>query len=92
MKHETAVRSAVMAVLALGAMAATNFAVAADKANVEKCYGIAKAGKNDCASKGSNHACAGQATINGDKASFVVVPKGTCEKIVGGELTMGMNK
>ena len=90
MKHETAVRSAMMAILALSTIAATTFVSAADKPSVEKCYGIAKAGKNDCASKGASHACAGQATKDGDKTSFVVVPAGTCDKIVGGSLTMGM--
>ena len=47
----------------------------------EKCYGIAKAGKNDCAA--GVHSCAGQGTKNGDKASYVYLPAGACEKIVG---------
>jgi uncharacterized membrane protein len=92
MKNETAVRTAVMAILALGALAATTTVPAAEKADVEKCYGVAKAGKNDCASKGATHACAGHSTKDGDKTSFVVLPKGTCEKIVGGSLTMAMAK
>ena len=57
-------------------------AVAADK--MEKCFGIAKAGKNDCSSKKSAHSCAGQATKNGDPMDFVAVPKGTCDKIANG--------
>ena len=52
-------------------------------ADTEKCYGIAKAGKNDC--KTASHSCAGQATRDGD--GFVAVPAGTCSKIVGGSLT-----
>ena len=51
----------------------------------EKCYGIAKAGKNDCASNG--HSCSGQSKNDADKQSWVHVPKGTCEKLVGGSLT-----
>ena len=52
--------------------------------NMEKCYGVAKAGKNDCQT--SAHACAGQASKDGQGDSWVYVPKGTCEKIVGGSL------
>jgi len=59
---------------------------AADMKNMEKCFGIAKAGKNDCSSNKSAHACAGQATKNNDPMDFVAVPKGTCDKIAGGTL------
>lgn len=90
MNKRQVLRSAVASVLAMGVVAATSApAFAADKPPMEKCYGIAKAGKNDCASKTANHACAGQSTKDGDKNSFLVVPKGTCEKIVGGSLTPG---
>ena len=58
-------------------------AVAAE-VKMEKCFGIAKAGKNDCGSKKADFSCAGQATKNGDPHAFVSVPKGTCEKIVNG--------
>jgi uncharacterized membrane protein len=58
-------------------------AMAADQ-NMEKCFGIAKAGHNDCSSNKSAHACAGQATKNNDPMDFVAVPKGTCDKIAGG--------
>ncbi len=58
-------------------------AIAADM-KTEKCFGIAKAGKNDCASNKSAHSCAGQATKNNDANDFVAVPKGTCEKIANG--------
>jgi uncharacterized membrane protein len=54
---------------------------------MEKCYGVAKAGKNDCAANG--HSCAAQAKTDGDKSEWIAVPKGTCEKIVGGSLTPG---
>ena len=58
-------------------------AVAAE-VKMEKCFGIAKAGKNDCTSKKSANSCAGTATKNGDANDFVAVPKGTCDKIVNG--------
>ena len=42
-----------------------SMAQADDAAGIEKCYGIAKAGKNDCASKINNNSCAGQTTRDG---------------------------
>jgi uncharacterized membrane protein len=71
---------AVSAMAAVLSVAALSPALAAD---TEKCYGVAKAGKNDC--KTASHSCAGQATKDGD--GFVDVPAGTCAKIVGGSLT-----
>jgi len=53
----------------------------------EKCYGIAKAGKNDCAA--GVHSCAGQSTKNSDKDSFVYLPVGACSKIAGASTTAG---
>ena len=84
MKTKTVVNSALAGVFALGVMAAGT-ALAADKPDSEKCYGVVKAGKNDCAAAGV-HSCAGQATKDGDKESWVYLPKGTCEKLVGGSL------
>ena len=52
----------------------------------EKCYGIAKAGKNDCASTGAN-SCAGTSKANADPRAWVYVPAGYCERIVNGSLT-----
>ena len=51
---------------------------------MEKCYGIVKAGMNDCAT--SKNSCAGSATQDGQKDAFVFVPQGLCKKIVGGSL------
>jgi uncharacterized membrane protein len=50
---------------------------------MEKCYGIAKAGQNDCGT--SKHACATLARIDNDPEEWKMVPKGTCEKL-GGKL------
>lgn len=50
----------------------------------EKCAGVVKAGKNDCAT--SANSCAGQVKTDGNKEAWIYVPKGTCEKIVGGTL------
>ena len=49
---------------------------------VEKCYGVAKAGKNDCQTDVSS--CAGTAKKDNQPDAWIAVPKGTCEKIVGG--------
>jgi uncharacterized membrane protein len=55
------------------------------KNNLEKCYGIAAKGLNDCAE--GAHSCAGQATRDRDPGSFVLLPKGDCQKIAGGKPT-----
>lgn len=85
MNSKTIVYSALASVLTLGLLATTGQVSAADKEGAEKCYGVVKASKNDCGSKG--HACAGQATKDGASDEWVYLPKGTCEKIVGGSLT-----
>lgn len=51
----------------------------------EKCYGIAKAGKNDCGS--STEACAGQSKVDGAKDAWIGLATGTCDRIVGGSTT-----
>ena len=52
----------------------------------EKCYGIAKAGSNDCASTGNN-SCGATSKVNGDKKAWIYVPAGYCARIVGGSTT-----
>lgn len=53
------------------------------KADKEKCYGVAKAGQNDCASANGSHSCAGQAKMDKDANEWKYVAKGTCEKAGG---------
>ena len=53
------------------------------KNNLEKCYGVAARGKNDCAE--GAHSCVGQATRDREADSFVLVPKGDCQKLAGGK-------
>jgi uncharacterized membrane protein len=70
------------AVGSLMSMGVTSTAFAGDaKADKEKCYGVAKAGKNDCAANG--HSCAGQAKMDNDPTEWKYVPKGECEKMGG---------
>lgn len=74
--------SAITGALALGLTATA--AQAGDKVQMEKCYGISKTGKNDCQTASS--ACAGTAKKDGQKDAWIYIPKGTCEKIIGGQL------
>lgn len=76
-----AIAAAVGSLLVLGA----NPALAGEKTK-DKCYGVAKAGQNDCAANG--HACAGQAKMDNDPAEWKHVPKDECEKM-GGSTTPG---
>lgn len=55
-------------------------AAAAEK---EKCFGIAKAGQNDCASISGVHSCAGQSKVDMDKGEWKYVAKGTCKDMKG---------
>lgn len=77
--------TAIGSLLVLG-LVSGNASAADKKMDMDQCFGIAKAGKNDCSSNKSAHSCAGQATRNNDPMDFVAVPKGTCEKIAGGTL------
>lgn len=85
MNSKTIARSALASVIALGLLTAVGQVSAAAKEGAEKCFGVVKAGKNDCGAKG--HACAGKATKDGEGDEWIYLPKGACEKIVGGSLT-----
>jgi uncharacterized membrane protein len=62
---------------AVGSLA---FSVPAAAQDTEPCYGIAKAGENDC--KAGAHDCKGLSTVNYDGKSFKLVPKGTCASMM----------
>ncbi len=49
----------------------------------EKCYGIAKAGQNDCANLAKTHSCAGQSKVDNDKGEWKYVATGTCVSLKG---------
>lgn len=78
------VSTAVSSLLALGALSVSSGALAAD--DKEKCYGIAKAGANDCAANG--HSCQGQAKADNDPGEWKYVEKGQCAAM-GGSTTAG---
>lgn len=67
-----ALAAALTAALAIAATPAS-----ADDKDMEKCYGISKAGGNDCASEGSN-SCAGTSKADFDGKAWKLVKKGTC--------------
>ncbi|HAS6082955.1 TPA: DUF2282 domain-containing protein [Vibrio vulnificus] len=79
-KSNLAVTAVVTGLIAMGGTMLT--AAPAMAAEKEKCYGVAKAGKNDCATKTSS--CAGTAKEDNQKDAFVVVLKGLCGKLAGG--------
>ena len=85
MQKTSATVTAISSLLTLGAAALASPSFAADKVEMEKCYGVVKAGKNDCA--GPAHACAGQAKVDSGGKEFVALPKGTCVRLAGGSLT-----
>ncbi len=57
------------------------------EAGKEKCYGVVKAGKNACANAAGTHSCAGYAETDGDGGEWIALPKGVCDKLVGGSTT-----
>lgn len=82
MNKDKLITAAMMAFLSLTANHAT-FADSSE-ATSEKCYGIAKTGMNDCST--ATASCAGSSTSDNQKDAFLLLPKGLCEKIVGGSL------
>lgn len=76
--------TAITAATLVAGLAALGTASVSHAAEMEKCYGVVKAGKNDCATKTSS--CAGTSTEDGQTDAFIVVPAGLCEKLVGGSL------
>jgi uncharacterized membrane protein len=72
------IASALASAVALGLAAAP--AAAQEK---EKCFGIAKAGQNDCANLAGTHSCAGQSKVDNDPGEWKYVAKGTCKSMKG---------
>lgn len=80
MKALTATALMAAASLTLGVSPAEAQQPGAKKAKMEKCYGVAKAGKNDCAA-GPGTTCAGTSTRDYQGNAWKLVPAGTCVKI-----------
>ena len=74
---------AMIAAAAASLMSLTFVATPAQAAEKEKCFGISKAGQNDCASISGAHTCAGQAKVDMDRGEWKYVAKGTCKQMKG---------
>jgi len=73
--------SALASVLAMGVLSTANAADTA--AGKEKCFGIVKAGQNDCANLSGSHSCAGQNKMDMGADEWKYVAKGTCASMGG---------
>lgn len=83
MNQTLTLSSALASALALG-LAGTSSAHTPEKSNdKDACYGMAKAGQNDCANLSGSHACAGMAKVDNDPTEWKYVPKGTCKQLKG---------
>ena len=77
------VKTAAASLLALGVMAAAPASQAAGMGGMEKCFGAAKAGQNDCAGISGLHSCKGQSSVSYDPGDFKIEAAGTCQKMGG---------
>jgi len=74
---------AMIAATAAAVMSLSMVAMPAAAQEKEKCFGISKAGQNDCASVSGSHSCAGQSKVDMDKMEWKYVAKGTCKDMKG---------
>ncbi len=81
MDQQSVIRSALMGLIAMGVAGATT--AQAQSTPKEKCYGVSKAGQNECAA--GKNSCAGTSKKDNDPYSWKLVAKGSCEKM-GGKL------
>ncbi len=79
----TLIAGAFAATMTLGASAANAEETAVQH---EKCYGVVKAGKNDCGNANGSHSCAGMAATDAEAGEWINLPKGICERLAGGSL------
>jgi uncharacterized membrane protein len=86
MNKQLIIRSAIGGLLAAGLAAGQAHAKAPEKVTqFEKCAGIVKGSQNDCATSMSS--CHGSVTTDAHPEAWLYVPKGSCDKIVGGRIT-----
>ncbi|MFM2087194.1 MAG: hypothetical protein RLZZ237_2063 [Pseudomonadota bacterium] len=84
-KRQAFVAAALAGLCATSAVSAAAHDAPATTGDKEKCYGVAKAGQNDCASADGAHSCVGQATQDNLPGEWAYVAKGTCTQ-AGGSL------
>ena len=80
MNQRTMITAAAASLMSLAMLSSPALAQNAAK---EKCFGIAKAGQNDCANLAGTHSCAGQAKVDNDKGEWKYVAAGTCATMKG---------
>ena len=82
MNTKALIGSALVTAATLGCTSAQSGPAEQPGFSFEKCYGISKAGQNDCQT--ATHSCAGTATADNQADAWIYVPAGTCAKITGG--------
>lgn len=75
------IATAVAAALVLPLVASAGPAPVPSEYKAEKCYGVAKAGHNDCQTL--SNSCAGTSKKDGQKDAWIYLPTGVCDKISG---------
>ena len=84
-KVQLMVASAMVAAFSLPLLASAQSGPApTPKFEHEKCFGIAKAGENDCQT--ANSSCAGTSGRDAQGDAWIYLPAGTCGKLIGGSL------
>ena len=89
--NDRIIRTAFAGLIAAGALAfaANGMAADSDHSMEEKCAGIVKASKNDCAT--SKNQCHGHVKSDRDAEAWIYVPKGLCERIAGAHITAAVD-
>ena len=79
------IAAAIASVAAAGVSAAATHEVDVHQVPpAERCYGVATAGNNDCQT--ASNSCAATAAMDRQWDAFIIVPKGMCQKISGGNI------
>lgn len=68
---------------ALASVMAAGLVAPAAAQSKETCYGIAKAGQNDCGNLSGTHSCAGQSKVDNAPDEWKYVAKGSCKDLKG---------
>lgn len=87
MCNKKMIAKAISTVLAFGLVGASSSAIAEimdyePGPGMEKCYGVARAGRNDCGA--GSYKCAGESKVDGDREAWINMPTGLCNRLVGG--------
>ncbi|MDR3477406.1 MAG: DUF2282 domain-containing protein [Gammaproteobacteria bacterium] len=89
-KRNKMMQASVVGAVILGIMNVADAAKSSKCPPLEHCYGIVKAGQNDCPTNVSQ--CAGSSTKDAQGDAYIDLPRGTCLKIVGGSLMSTVKK